>query len=323
MEYRPLGNTGIRVSAIAFGAGPAPALLTKGDADAQRATVERALRSGINWFDTAATYGNGQSERNLGRALSELDAWSHVYLATKVRVPADRLHDIRGFTLDSVEKSLARLGAPRVALVQIHNSITRRRDDEPTSIEPRDVLGPGGMLEALRELQASGHVGHIGLTGLGHAETLRETLDSGAFASAQVVYNLLNRTAADPAAATPGEANYARLLDMCAQRNVGAFAIRVFAGGALADRPPSEHTLTTKFFPLDLYERDRARARALANRLPKNIGIERISLRFVLDQPRVTAALVGFSSPVEVDEAVRYAESGPLDESVLGLLHDA
>src|SRR5262249_40824625 len=69
MQYRPLGTTGIRISAISFGAGPVPALLTRDDAATEQlATVRAALEAGINWFDTAPTYGKGPSKSSLGTA---------------------------------------------------------------------------------------------------------------------------------------------------------------------------------------------------------------------------------------------------------------
>src|SRR5262245_42879046 len=72
MLYRVLGRTGISVSRVAFGAGPISGLMVGNDAHWQRAVIEYAISRGINWFDTAATYGDGQSERNLGRVLQEL-----------------------------------------------------------------------------------------------------------------------------------------------------------------------------------------------------------------------------------------------------------
>ena len=91
MIYRPLGNTGIKVSAIAFGAGPVPALMTDTTEDAQVDTIRRAIAGGINWFDTAATYGNGTSELNLGKTLRELGEPEGIHIATKVRLTPDQL----------------------------------------------------------------------------------------------------------------------------------------------------------------------------------------------------------------------------------------
>jgi aryl-alcohol dehydrogenase-like predicted oxidoreductase len=89
---------------------------------------------------------------------------------------------------------------------------------------------------------------------------------------------------------------------------MGVFAIRVFAGGALLDREPSAHTLRTPFFPLALYERDRARARELA---ADGKSLKERALRFVLDDPRVHSAIVGFSTTEHVEELARLVDQSP------------
>ena len=151
----------------------------------------------------------------------------------------------------------------QVALLQLHNSITSLRGEEPTSVTPSDVLGKGGVLEAFRELQAEGSVQHIGLTGIGQAASLREVVTSGAFETMQVPYNLLNPSAGHLVPAGFTETNYGNIIADCGAQAMGVFAIRVFAGGALLGNPPSTHTLKTPFFPLALYERDRVRADSL------------------------------------------------------------
>src|SRR5512139_763830 len=98
MEYRTLGRTGIRVSAVAFGAGPVSGWMAELSPDEQCAVIRRALECGINWFDTAAGYGNGRSEASLGSAFARMGVPSGVHVATKVRYPEDRLDDIRRFT---------------------------------------------------------------------------------------------------------------------------------------------------------------------------------------------------------------------------------
>lgn len=181
VPQRPLADTGLTIPALAFGAGPVSALMTDVAArERQLATVQRALALGVDWFDTAATYGNGASETSLGRALRELGASNAVHIGTKVRLAADQLGDIPGAVLASVEGSLQRLGVKSVALLQLHNSITRQRGDQPTSITPDDVLRPGGVLEAFDQLRREGLVQHFGLTGLGDTESLDEVLASRA-----------------------------------------------------------------------------------------------------------------------------------------------
>ena len=110
------------------------------------------------------------------------------------------------------------------------------------------------------------------------------------------------------------ESNLGNLLATCQELNVGALAIRVYAGGALAGQAPSQHTLTTKFFPLDLYQRDQARAKEIEQSLPAGKTLPEIAVRFVLGHPVVTSALIGFGSPQEVEQAVEFAERGPLAE---------
>lgn len=318
MHFRPLGSTGIQVSVVSFGAGPVADLMTSPERrDQQRATVQRAIELGVNWFDTAATYGEGRSEESLGIALEELGAGRNVHIATKVRIPPDEIGDIRGCVLRSVEESLRRLRRPSITLLQVHNSITTQRGDLPTSITPRDVLGPQGMLEAFETLKQQGVVQHFGLTALGDPDALAQVLQTKQFAAVQIPYNILNPSAGRLAPATFQETNFGNLLELCSRLGVGAMAIRVFAGGALLGQDPSRHTLSTKFFPLDLYQRDRAQAARLAQAIPGPLRLPEVALRFVLGHPAITSALIGFGSPEQVEEAVALSEEGALPPDVL------
>lgn len=321
MLYRPLGNTGIAVSALAFGAGPVSTLMVGDDGDRQRAVIEHALSQGINWFDTAATYGQGQSERSLGRALSELGAASRVHVATKVRLTTDDLGDIRGAVRRSLEESLVRLRLPRVTLLQLHNSITRQRGDEPTSVTPADVLGRGGIAEAFQFLRDARLVEHIGLTGIGQPASLAEVVRSGDFATIQVPYHLLNPSAGRAMSADFTETNYGNIIAECARARMGVLAIRVLAGGALVGHAPSPHTYKTPFFPLGLYERDRARAARLQEAIGRDRQLSQESIRFVLAHPDVHAAIIGFGETHQIDDATDAlaADTAPLDwEQLLG-----
>jgi len=313
MLYRSLGTTGIEVSAISFGCGPVSTLMVGEDDDRQRAVVAKAIARGINWFDTAATYGNGQSERSLGRALAELGARDRVHLATKVRLTAEDLGDIPAAVRRSVEGSLQRLQTPRITLLQLHNSVTRQRGDEPTSITPADVLGRSGISAAFQQLCAAGLVSHLGLTGIGHPESLREVINSGAFEVIQTPYHLLNPSAGCAVGSEFSEVHYGNILADCGRRGMGVLAIRVFAGGALLGKPPSPHTFKTPFFPLALYERDRARAAQLQSALPASTRLAHAAIRFVLAHPQISSALIGFGAVAEIDEALAALEADGTD----------
>lgn len=322
MLYRTLGKTGMEVSALAFGAGPVSGLMVAGENAAELAakrlaTVRQAVESGINWFDTAATYGHGESERGLGAALAELGRPSQVQVATKVRLATDRLHDIAGQVHASFTSSLERLQLPRVTLLQLHNAITARREEEPTSITPDDVLGPGGVLKAFERLREEGLIDFLGLTGTGQPAAMKEVVRSGQFDVMQVPYHLFNPSAYEIMPAGFTETDYGSIISTCAEHKMGVLAIRVFAGGALVGQEPSAHTLTTKFFPLDLYHRDQQRAAQLANLLPAGMSLKEAALRFVLANPLIASAIVGFGEPGHVDEAAHNAAKGALPNELM------
>ena len=317
MQFRPLGSTGLSVSAVSFGAGPVSGLLTSTTGDAQRAVIARAVELGVNWFDTAATYGDGQSEANLGAALAEIRAEQPLHVATKVRVQLTTETDLRRLVVASVKESLARLRMPRVTLLQIHNSITRSRNDQPTSITPDDVLGPTGLLAGMEEVRAAGWVEHFGLTGIGDADALQAVMQSGRFATIQAPFHVLNPSALRSTAASACDPDYGGFLQMADKLGMGIFAIRVFAAGALLGAEPSGHTLQTPFFPLSLYRRDQVRAYQLAERIGSMTALRETALRYVLSQPQIASAIVGLGAIDHIEEAARIADLELLSKSEL------
>jgi aryl-alcohol dehydrogenase-like predicted oxidoreductase len=177
-----------------------------------------------------------------------------------------------------------------------------------------DVLKPGGVLDAMEELRASGFVECLGFTGLGHAACLHELVESGRFQTIQIPLGLANPSASRQVPSDFAEDDFDQVIAHCARRGMGVFAIRVYAGGALAGQAPSDHTRKTPFFPLALYERDLLRAQLMTNVLPSGMSVQEAALRFAVSEPGVTAAIVGFSEPGHVDKALTWMRHGPLDE---------
>lgn len=311
MQYRTLGRTGLRVSVVALGAGPVSGLMTGDDADRQAAVVERAVAAGINWIDTAAGYGQGQSEACLGRALHALNAGSNVHIATKVRMSPDGTALAADEVRRSFEGSLQRLQVSRVTLLQLHNAITAERGSEAASITPGDVLKSGGVLDAFEALRDEGLIDGIGLTGTGQPDALRTVLRSGRIDTAQVPFHMLNPSAGR--AMPPGfaETDFGNIFSDCLELNVGVFAIRVFAAGALLGNPPSAHTKVTPYFPLALYERDSALAARVATAVHEP-GLKALAVRYALSHPAVTSAIIGSGSAAEVAEVAEIANQGSL-----------
>lgn len=312
MLYRTLGRTGLRVSAVALGAGPVSGLMTGADAERQAAVVARAISEGINWIDTAAGYGQGQSESSLGQALHDLHAHSQIHIATKVRITPDGCADPADEVRRSFAGSLSRLRTDRVTLLQIHNAITDVRGSEAASITPDDVLRTGGVLDACESLRAEGLIDFIGLTGTGQPDALRAVLRSGRIDTAQVPFHLLNPSAGRAMPAGFAETNYGDIFRDCQLQQVGVFAIRVFAAGALLGNPPSAHTRDTPYFPLALYERDCALAARVAAALGEE-SLKALAVRYVLGHPAVTSAIIGCGSDAEVAEVAGIAGQDGLD----------
>lgn len=302
MQYRTLGRTGIKVSAISFGAGPVSGLMTGADANAQRETVSAAIDAGINWFDTAPGYGAGSSETNLGRVLSELKPSQPIHIATKVRVPLDSTEPISDIIRRSVDESLQRLRVPSVTLLQLHNGITAEQGDEAASITPTDILSRGGVAETFAGLRVEGLIRHLGLTGTGQPAAMKEVIRSGRFDTVQTPYNALNPSAGATSSVEPNDTDYGNIVTDCAEQRMGVFAIRVFAAGALLGQAPSAHTLKTPYFPLDLYQRDAARAEQLRAELRDGESLTEFALRFALSHSAVSSAIIGFGSPSHVAE---------------------
>lgn len=298
MKYRRLGRTGLLVSEISVGAGPVSGLMTGTDSQQQINVLHTAIRNGINWVDTAAGYGNGASERAIGAALRQLDPQQQIHVATKVRIHRSGA-SIRQQIMAGITESLCRLQRSQVTLLQLHNAITEQPDQEPFSLTPEEILGPQGVASTFSELRQSGIITCCGLTGTGQPAALRKVLQSQQFDTLQIPFNRLNPSAGILVPPSTVPTDYGNLLADCQRLEIGAFAIRVLAGGAVAGNPPSAHTLTTPFFPLDLYRHDLQKARSLAAAEPESDAVIQ-AIRFVLQHPAVCSAIIGFAQPAEV-----------------------
>src|ERR1700759_878061 len=106
MQLRKFGRTGLEVSVLGFGCGAVGGLMVRGDHADQERTVAKALAAGVNYFDTAVQYGDGESETNLGRVLERLKP-ANAIVGTKVRIPPDAYGRIADTGTKSLEESLA------------------------------------------------------------------------------------------------------------------------------------------------------------------------------------------------------------------------
>jgi aryl-alcohol dehydrogenase-like predicted oxidoreductase len=319
MEYRTLGRTGLRVSALGFGCGNVGGLLIRGTPAERERAVARALELGINYFDTAALYGDGQSEQNLGQALRALNAKVHV--GTKVRVPAVPVGELAGAIVRSLDDSLGRLGMERVDLLQLHNPITFERGPRTVSVgDVRDAIVP-----ALARLVEEGKLGYCGFTALGETRALLAVIDASMFDTAQVCFNLLNPSAAH--ALPPGfpAHDFGRLLAHCAERRTGAIVIRALAAGALSGADARHPVAAPAVEPIASgpdYTTDVRRARTLSALVDEGLAgsLVEASLRFALSADAVSTVLLGYSSLDQLEYAAACVAKGPLPATTLARL---
>ncbi len=316
MKHRTFGRSGIKVSEVIFGGGNVGGILILKDDATKREAVRRALAGGINWFDTAAQYGNGKSEEALGWLLPEAGATP--YLSTKFNLDVANLNNIPAQIEERLEASLARLKRKSVDLLQLHNRIGAKPGGRVMTVE--QILGKNGVADGLERLREKGLIRHMGITAIGEAASVCEVIGSGRFDSAQVYYNLLNPSAgrAMPKAWTGH--NFTGVIEACRANKVAVMAIRIFGAGIIAsdERTGRESILTAN---TSLAEEER-KTKAVFGAIGTGQGTRaQVALRFVLSNPDISCAVIGSAELHHIDEALTAAEMGPLPSQPLARLN--
>lgn len=323
MEYRALGKTGLQVSALGFGCGNIGGLMIRGAPADREHAVSRAIELGVTYFDTAAQYGDGQSERNLGQVFKALKP--DVYVGTKFRLRAQDMDDVAGAITRAMEDSLQRLDMERVNLFQLHNRIGLQRSADADTLSVTDVLE--SVVPALQTLQQQGKTQFFGITGLGETPALHQVIDAGVLDTAQVCYNLLNPSATyDVPNGYPAQ-DYGRLLEHTQAQQMGTIVIRVLAAGALSGSGARHPIASSTPAPIGSgpdYATDVQRAQML-NTLVQEGHVENLveaSLRFALSATPVSTILLGYSTLEHLEFAAESIGKGPLSSEALARLAD-
>ena len=316
MQKRRLGRTGLEVSVLGYGAGAVGGLFTKGAAADQERAAARAIEAGINYFDTAALYGNGESERNLGRVLKALKA--DVIVGTKVRLGAEHRADVGKAIEKGMDDSLKRMGRDHVDLFQLHNPLVAQDGGDKLAID----IALNEVAPALEKLKKAGKTRFIGFSGVGETPALLKAIDSKLFDTVQVVYNALNPSAGGPIPkGAPGQ-DYGRLLDRAKAADMGTIIIRALAGGALAgtaERHPLAMQVVDPIGSAPDFAADVARAKQLEPLVREGAAgsLTELAERFVIAHPAVSTMLVGYSTLDQLDAAIAAVNKGPLPEATL------
>jgi aryl-alcohol dehydrogenase-like predicted oxidoreductase len=320
MEMREFGRTGMRLSVLGFGCGAVGGLMVRGDHADQERTIARAIAAGVNYFDTAVQYGNGESEKNLGRVLQKLKP-ANVAVATKVRLPSSDFGRIGDAVAKSLDGSLARLRLDRVDIFHLHNAITETGGGEALSVQ--QVLGE--VVPIFEQLRQQGKTRFLGLTAVGETVALHRVIDARCFDSAQVVYNMLNPSAAAALPSNYPAQDYGRLFDHTRAAGVGVIGIRVLAGGALsgsAERHPIASPPPEPIGSAVSYDADVARARRLMPLVKEGFAasLTEAATRFALSNPAMGTILVGMATPQQFEDALAAVQNGALPPEALDRL---
>jgi aryl-alcohol dehydrogenase-like predicted oxidoreductase len=317
MEMHVFGRTGMQLSVLGFGCGAVGGLMVRGDPRDQERAVARAIEAGVNYFDTAVQYGNGESEKNLGRVLQRLKP-PNVVVGTKVRLPSGDFARIAEAVAKSLDGSLARLRLDRVDIFHLHNAITEDGGGEALSV--RQVLTE--VVPAFERLRKQGKTRFLGLTAVGQTAALHQVIDARVFDSAQVVYNTLNPSAAVGLPANYPAQDYGRLFDHTKAAGVGVVGIRVLAGGALSGLPERHPIASAPPEPIGSamsYDADIARARRLMPLVAEGFAatLTEAATRFALSHPAMGTILVGMATPEQFEGALAAVQKGPLPPAAL------
>jgi 1-deoxyxylulose-5-phosphate synthase len=297
MRYVKLGRSGLDVSPIAigtmsFGEPNRGHPVWSVDEESSRPLIKYALDAGINFFDTANMYSQGNSEEILGRALNDFADRDAVVIATKLRHPMRPGPNGSGLSrkeiLTEIDHSLRRLGTDYVDLYQIH------RMDNTTPIEE--------TLEALHDIVKAGKVRYLGASSM-HAWEFSKALHLqrrhgwARFVSMQNHYNLLARE------------EEREMLPLCADEGVGTIVWSPLARGRLArDNAASTDRSQRDPFADLLYPEQTGDAAIVdaVGQVAKNRGVSRaqVALAWLRTNPVVVAPIVGANKQSHIGDAI-------------------
>ena len=314
MKTRKLGKTGIEVSELVLGGGYVGGILLQPDEKEKLRAVQYAMDCGINLIDTAPSYGNGESEKAVGKLLPQLTP--RPYLATKVQIDPLIREDLAGQVEKSITASLTRLETSSVDLIQLHNPLGKEDDIKHLGVD--HLLGEDGVIKALQKAKDSGLTKYVGITALGNPTSCQIAIETDAFDTAQVYYNMLNPSADMTAPSNWTQTNFLNLMTTCEDHKIGIMNNRVFAAGILASTKRTGRELAITGSGDFKFEEDEQRAEKLFRYLPKSqYTMAQQALRFSLANQKISCVVLGLASFSELKESLHVASVPPMDRPSL------
>ena len=293
MQKRKLGNTGLELSALSFGASSLGGVFHDIDEAVAVRSVFTAIDGGLNFIDVSPYYGYYKAEKVLGKALKEIPRDMY-YLSTKVgRYGKDGKNtwDYSGKRAkESVYESMERLNVDYIDLINVHD------------IEFADLNQVvNETLPALVELRSKGVVGHVGITDL-QLENLKWVIDHSEPGTVESVLNFCQYFLCDD--------KMTDFLDYFESKGIGVINASPLSMGLLSERGvPDWHPA-----PKPLVE---ACAKAAQHCKSKNYPIEKLAIQYSVSNPRVTSTLFSSANPDNVKRNIDWAEEPINKELVL------
>ncbi|WEX86376.1 aldo/keto reductase [Sinorhizobium garamanticum] len=292
MHYRTLGRTGLSVSEIGYGAWGIGNSGWRGANDEESArALNRAIDLGLTFIDTALGYGEGHSERLVGKLLKKRS--ETIYVATKIP-PKNRIWPARpgtpvedGFPADHViactETSLRNLGVETLDVQQFH-------------VWSDEWVGRGDWLSAVERLKRDGKIRFFGVSINDYEpENALALIESGVVDSVQVIYNVFEQT--------PEE----KLFPACERYNVGVIVRVALDEGGLTGQIRADSFFPEGDFRANYFRGERKReVEERARKIVEDLAIApdalaETALRFVLSHPAVSTVIPGMRSVRNVE----------------------
>jgi aryl-alcohol dehydrogenase-like predicted oxidoreductase len=309
LEYRNLGETGMRVSEISLGTwafGDGWGTVSEDDA---LSALNRAVDLGVNFLDTADVYGDGRSERLIGRLLKDRPD-DEILVATKAGRRLDP-HAPEGYDYDNlsvfVERSLKNLGVEALDLLQLH-------------CPPTETYRQDSTFEALDRLQGAGKIRNYGVS-VERVEEARMALDYPGVATVQIIFNIFRQKPAE------------EFFPLAEERDVGVLARVPLASGLLSGKMSSDRVFSEddhrnfnregqafdrgETFSGVNFETGLLAAEELKELVPGGHTLAQFALRWILMHPAVSCAIPGGKNPTQVEDNVAAANMPPLSEETM------
>jgi aryl-alcohol dehydrogenase-like predicted oxidoreductase len=306
MKQRAFGRTDWQVGEIGYGMWGLGGW-TGSDDEESLGSLQLAIDLGCNFFDTAAAYGDGRSERILGQVL-RANSDKTLYAATKVAPKNRTWPSRRGFALDDVfpadyirqsaEQSLTNLGTSCIDLLQFHVWEDDWADDDRWQ-------------RVVDDLKREGVIAAVGVSiNRWEPENALRTVRSGAIDSVQVIYNIFDQAPED------------ELFPLCRERGVAVIARVPFDEGSLTGTLTKQSTWpagdwrNTYFVPENL-EPTVDRVERLRPLVPPGSTLPELALRFIVSNPDVAVIIPGMRRAAHVRTNIAAANSGPLSAEMI------